>query len=732
MGFEEDMIFNASTELSPHFINTRYFREAAIDFKKNKGRYTLAPIGSKEWYEYWEEQERRCRFGYKVGGVKITGKHYGYMNFSRMKRVGENNKGAVVSHKEMDFPGFWEIDYDWWWYKEIAWYGCTKAQLDKLKLWRNPKENRDKEGNLLGTHGGGKHLSCLKTRRGGFSYKEAYDGVHNYNFIPGSISYYFAAIEQYLTTDGILNKVAVNLEWLNQFTDGFWLKNRMEKNTLMHQKASYKDDYGAVKGFLSEIVGVIINDPDKVRGKDGIKLTYEEAGSFKNLKKALGISVPSVGEGATLTGQISVFGTGGEEKGQDIEGLEDVFLNPILHNMLMFENDWEQGYEGTECGVFIPCYMANPSFMDSDGNVQRELALTYEDEIRATKRNSGDSKDFDLRIAEHPKVPTEALLRPNNNGFPKAEMLLQKNRILRSKELMGRIQHGMVRNIPGKGLDFCIEEGLKPITKYPHKNEDDIRGCFTMIERPQKCKIIVDGKEIERTPEGVYYIVVDPYYKDQPKGDQEHVSLGAIYVIKMRSMYFTNKVDLDVAWFVGRPGITTNFHEILFNIADFYNAKIQGEIGGGGQGIVDYARAHRKLDRLEFEPLYINEKEIEKISKNRSYLMDLQDDQKRLGLTYWADWLKTVVGIDENGHEIWNLHYIYDLGLLDEGRQFNDKGNFDRISAQIIKMFVIREHIAKRIKEKPKEQKGNLFGKRPLFQNGTSNPHGLMMMNEII
>lgn len=732
MDSESNIIFNANTQLSPHFINTQYFREAAVDFKKNKGRYTLAPIGSKEWYDYWEEQERRCKYGYKVGGVKITGKHYGYMNFSRMKRVGENNKGKVVSHKEMDFPGFWEIDYDWWWYKEIAWYGCTKAQLDKLKLWRNPKENKDKDGNGLGTYGGGKHLSCLKTRRGGFSYKEAFDGVHNYNFIEGSISYYFAAIEQYLTTDGILNKVSVNLEWLNQFTDGYWLKNRMEKNTLMHQKASYKDEEGAVKGFLSEIIGVIINDPDKVRGKDGIKLTYEEAGSFKALKKALGISVPSVGEGATLTGQISVFGTGGEEKGQDIEGLEDVFMNPKLHNMLMFENDWEEGYEGTECGVFIPCYMANPSFMDNDGNVQRDLAIEYEDGIRETKRGSGDSKDYDLRIAEHPKTPTEALLRPNSNGFPKAEVLLQKNRILKSRELMGRIQHGMVTNVPGKGYQFCLDEKLKPITKYPHKNEDDIRGCVTMVEEPQMSVIIVDGKEIKKIPDGIYKISVDPYYKDTPKGDQEHVSLGAFYVTKLKSMYTTNKADIDVCWFVGRPGKTGDFHEILFAVADFYNAQIQGEIGGGGQGIVDYARAKQKLHRLEFEPVYINDKEVEKISKNRSYLMDLQDDDKRLGLTYYADFLKTAVGLDENGHEIWNLHYIYDLGLLEEIRQFNDKGNFDRISAQIVKMFVIKENMAKRLKEKPKDDKSRILGKRPLFQDSKVNSHGLMMLNDVI
>lgn len=719
------MTFDSNSQFGPHFINTQYFREAAIDFKKNGGRYTLAPKGSKEWWEYWEEQERRCKYGYKVGGVKVTGKHYGYMNFSQMNRTKEDDKGKVVATKEVSFPAFYEIDYDWFWYKEIAWYGCTYDQLMKLRLWRNPKANPD------GTYGGGKHLGCLKTRRAGFSYKEAWDGVHNYNFIPKSKSYFFAALEQYLTTDGILNKVQDNLEFLNQHTDGFWLKNRMEKNTLMHQKASYKDKDGSTKGFLSEIIGVIINNPDKVRGKDGIKITYEEGGSFADLKRALGISVPSVTEGSTLTGQISVFGTGGEEKGDNIEGLESVFLEPSLHNMLAFENDWEEGYIGTECGVFIPCYMANPTFMDLDGNVNKEAAILYEDKMREVKKASKDSRDYDLRIAENPKVPTEALLRPNNNGFPLAEILLQKNRILRSKELLGQILHGDIHNNPGKGVEFFIKENVKPLLSYPHKDDEDITGCFTMVEPPLQCVIKENNREVKKTPDGVYLIVVDPYYKDDPKSKQSSVSLGAFYVIKQTSLYFDNKCAIDVAWYVGRPGKTEVFYDKVLDAADMYNATIQSEISGGGQGLVTRARERHKLHRLEFEPVYINEKEIEKISKNRNYFMEISGDQKRLALSYLADDLKSVVGLTEDGHEIWKLHYIYDLGYLDELLKFNDEGNFDRISAHLVWMMMMKEKVQEALRRKPK--KNSIIGKRPLFQDvNKANNSGLMMMNEII
>lgn len=700
------------TQLGPHFINTRYFRKTALDFKKNGGKYTLAPKYSKDWWEFWEEEERRCKYGISHGGVKITGKHYGYLNFSQMKRVSEDDKGKKVANKEPDFPSFWEIDYDWWWYKEIAWHGCNKERLDKLKLWKNPSPNDD------GNYGGAKHLGCLKVRRGGFSYKEAWDAVHNFHLIPGSKSYFFAAIEQYLITDGILNKVEEDLNFINEHTDGFWLKHRMEKGVLMHQRATYKDSSGATMGTGSEIIGVIINDYNKVRGKDGVKISYEEAGSFPDLKAALAISTPSVTDGATLTGQISIFGTGGEEKGDHLEGLEEIFENPRLFDILAFENDWEEGYEGTECGVFIPCTMANPSFMDGEGNVNLKQSEEWEDKIREVKKSSKDSKDYDRRIAEYPKVPSEALLRVSNNNFPQAEVLLQYNRIMKSRELRGRMLNGEVKNDPTKGPDFFLKENAKPLNRYPHKNDEDLRSCVTMLERPQMAEYIdSNGLKKYGVPPDVYLLIVDPFYKDDPK---DKTSLGAVYVCKQKSRYFQNICDYDVCWYVGRPNRAEDFYQIVLDLADFYNGKIQCEIAGGGKGLQDYAKARHKLNRLCFQPVYINGKEIEKIDKNRTYFMDISTDDKRLGIIYYADWIKTVIGLDDNGHEVWNLHYIYDLGLLQEIRKFSDEGNFDRISAQVLKMFMLKERREEMIKKKEKKP-GGVFGHRKLFPDATSN-----------
>ncbi len=703
---------------NPKFINTRYFRDAAISFKKNGGRYTLAPIGSKDWWEWWEEQERRCIEGYSVGGVRVTGRHYHYMNFTQLRKMADEQRGAKVGYKDWDFPAFFEIDYDWYWYKEIAWWGCTPDELVSLHLWRNPTYLE-----------GGRHLSCAKTRRAGFSFKEGADGVYNYHFIDGSKSYYFAAIEQYLTTDGILNKVEYNLDFLNKNTDGWFLKNRMQNSTLMHQMASYKDKKGNISGTRSEIIGVIINDPNKVRGKEGVKIVYEEAGSFKDLKKALAISVPSVSEGNTLTGQISVFGTGGEEKGADIEGLEEIFYNPNdpVFKMLPFKNDWEEGVGSDEVGVFIPYYMANPTFMDLDGNVNVKAAITSENIIREGLKRSKDSKKFDLRIAEFPEKPSDAFVRVQKNGFPIGEILLQKQRVLMSRELQGTIDYGeLVQGAEGLVFQRKSKQEAKVIDYYPHKNDEDLTStCITVVEIPQFTIIntnLPDGRIMKKNivPENVYLLVVDPYYKDDA---EDKTSLGSVRVIKQRSQYFNDIADREVAWYTGRPGRTDNFYEIVMKLADWYNGKIQSEIAGGGKGLLDYARNRKKLNRLEFSPVLINNTEMEKISKNRSYFMDISEDDKKLGIEYFINWQKTPIGLDENGNEIWNLHYIYDVGLLDECSKYNDKDNFDRISAWIVAMHMLKERKLETIKKK--KQRNTIVGKRMLFGDG-DNTSGLM------
>lgn len=686
-----------------NLVNTQYFKEAAIDFKKNGGRYTMAPRGSRDYFEYVDLQNKRCREGMSVGGVWIPGRYYFYLNFFPMWKVpdetalqafeDQRNKvtGKIAkktADKILDFPRFNEMQYEWWRFKHIAWNGGTFMGIDSP---------------------GGRHICCGKTRGAGFSYQEGADGVYNYNFISGSKSYYFASREDYLTKDGILVKVQEGLDWINDHCP-WWAQNRHEKNTLMHQRASFIDELGNKKGSKSEIMGVIVDDPNKVRGKRGRKIVFEESGSFKRLKDALEISLGSLRDGDFYVGQASLFGTGGEE-GPSIEGLQDVFDNPRQWDMLPFPNIWEDG-DQSECGYFVPSFRANFVYTDKDGNIDIEAALLSDEIERDKKRNSKDPRALDRRKAEYPQKPAEMFNRLSNNGFNIAEIDAQIKRINSSAAIQGLLRNGFLRrsndvNALG-GVEFVPgnKETCKPITDYPHSQAGDLSGCVTICERPY---VDANGK----VPPGMYIIVFDAYYKEDA---EDKTSLFDIRVLKQENNVDSTFAGLPVAWFTGRPQRLATCHEILFMLADYYNCSVQGEISGGGQSVLDYAKQHKLLHRVEFEPEMLHNKEIASKQKNRSYLMNMTTDRKRMGMTYLEQWHMEQRGVTENGNPVYNVHRIYDLGLLREMRK-GGLANSDRMSSMIIGMFMLKENVTKLSTRVEIE---NDFYSRALFSSSNS------------
>lgn len=674
-------------------VNTRYFSEAATDWVKNKGIYTRAPLGSREYREYWEMHEERCRIGYSVGDLWIPGRHYFYLNFTPIKKVTDEVMNKIlaepaskragllkVAPKKLEFPRFWEVDYEWYNYKFIAWHG----------------------GEFMGVQSpGGKHICCAKTRGAGFSYKEASDGVYNFNFIPASKSYYFAGQEGFLIKDGILNKVQDMLDFINENCPE-WFQNRMKSNTLMHQVASYIDSNNQTRGNKSEIIGVIVNDPDKTRGKRGEKITFEEFGSFKDSKKALDTCIASVMDGGITVGQISCFGTGGEE-GADIEGLEEVFDDPHSYNMLAFPNVFEEGMESTECGYFVPCWRANNLFIDKDGNAEIEAAIKYELGEREKMKGAKDYRKLDRRQAEYPTKPSEVFKRISTNPFRANAIKAQIAYIEKSAHIQGMIRYGFFTE-EESGLLFNIQSKAeaKPVLKYPHSKQDDLEGCITIIEEPFRVNGVV--------PEGLYQVIFDPYQIEEA---DDVTSLFAVYVLKQYNSLDSKSEGLPVANFVGRPEDLDSAYEALFQLCRYYNAKAQGEIGGGGQGVIDYAKTHKLLEWIEFEPEMLHNKEVATGQKNRSYLMNMATDKKRLGLTYLIDWHKQLRGVGEKGNKILNLHRIYDVGLLLEMLKFNTNKNVDRISAMIIGMYMLKENVNRKIVEQKKDPSS--FFNRPLY-----------------
>ncbi len=658
------------------WVNTELFRTEATHFKKY-GYYCPDPPGSYAFRDYWTEQLQRCREGYSVGGQRITGHHYGYLNFGQIKLTEDNNKYQSVvkkkissAHKVVTFPDFWDGDYEYFIALEEAWNE-------------------------------GKHMLVFKARRKGFSYKNGFICANRANTIKNSVSLIGAFETKYLYPKGTMTMAADYMNFFNEHTG--WTKRRLiDKRD--HIKTGYYVMRGGVrveKGYKSEIIAVTYKDnPDAARGKDASLILFEEGGAFSNLKAAYMATRPTVEDGSVVTGQIIIYGTGGDMFDGTVD-LEDMFYNPAPYNLKAFENIWDDDAKGTICGFFVPVQKNLVGYIDKDGNSDIQGAIDYQNSIRQLiKDTAKDPKALDQYITEYPQKPAEGFMRVSSNIFPVAAINEWRNRLLVNKKFNIGVPGRMYRDENGKAK-FQPDPSAKPITKFPHnEKEDDLRGCVVIWQAPYY------DEATGQVPPGLYITVNDPYAFDKSASS---ISLGAAYVYK-----YVNGVskpdDWLVAGYVGRPDSQDEFNEQMFLLNEYYNGKIGFENDRGD--VVGYAKRTRSTHVLLEEVGIIDARENINIRKlGRIFGISCGTEQRKAqGDIFIRDWLKEKRGTDEDGKPILNLHMIYDVALLDELLRYNPKGNFDRVSALRILAFYMKAHV---INMRPPAHKGE----KPRFLN---------------
>jgi hypothetical protein len=627
------------------FTNTEEFRREALHYLKH-GYYCADTPGSVAYYEYWQEQLRRCREGYSVGGMHITGHHYFYLNFCQIKltRVG-NEKVTKNATKIVSFPDFWDGDWEFF-------TALQKAREE------------------------GKHVIVGKARRKGFSYKNSAIAANTYNTIKNSYTLLCAHDKKYLYPKGIMTMTVDHMNFLNENTA--WSKRRQAVDKQNHKRASfyeYINGQPVERGYKSEVEAITFKDnPDAARGKDATLVIFEECGAFDNLKDSFMATKPTVEDGGITTGQMILFGTGGDMEGGTID-FESMFYNPDTYNLYAFDNIWDEGAEGTSCGFFFPDYKNKVGYMDNQGNsLVADARLAEEAKRENIKRTSKDAGVIDKHVTEYPFNPKEAFLQKSGNVFPTASLVEHRNNIMRT---------GVFKNIGVNGYLVQSQNGVKfkpnenaiPVLKFPHDKGSNVEGCIVMYQTPYT-------DESGQIPDNMYIIVHDPYAQDGGSGK----SLGAAYVIK-RVNPISKPDDMIVASYVGRPQTQDEFNHNLFLLAEYFNARIGFENDRGE--VVPYAKRTRNLKWLLPEAEIFSKSDNVSIRKlGRTYGTSMgSKERKGQAEIYLRDWLRTPRGVSESGEKKLNLHYIYDLALLDELIKYNRRGNFDRVSALLVGMF---------------------------------------------
>jgi hypothetical protein len=608
------------------FANTREFSREAQHFLKH-GYYCSAPIGTFAHKEYWDEQLRRLSEGYSVGGVSITGQHYGYLNFCQILLTTEIAEGLKGRRKVTDFPRFYDTDYDYFW------------ELDKARA-------------------NGKGMIVAKSRRKGFSYKNAWLVAHQFITIRKSINIVAAYLDDY--ADNTIGMVIDNLNFLNKHTAFKKQRNPDRRDFMKSQfKEVMSDGTEVWSGYQSEIHKLTFkDDPFKSIGKSCNLMLWEEAGKWPNLKQSYRFAEPTWMDGEYVVGMPIIFGTGGDMEVSAVD-FADMFYHPGAYNLQAYDNIWDESATG-QCGLFIPDYKSRPGFIDNEGN---SLSIEAKDSEMHARRviaeTSKSTSDLDAYISQFPFTPKEAFKRRRGNIFP-VELLQDHLSYIEThneaKELgqPGRLiwEDGAVKwNIKGSNY---------PIEHYPTKDNENIEGSIVIWEHPEE-----SGGSI---PHGLYIAGLDPYDMDQAATSP---SLGSIFIYK-RMMSVDKTYHWPVAEYTGRPDTAEEYYENVRKLLTYYNAVCLYE--NEKKGIFQYFQTKYCTHLLKDQPEII--KDIIKNSVvNRGKGIHMVPAIKNYCEILLRDWLK-----EEYAPGKKNLTKIYSVPLLEELIAYNkDDGNFDRV-----------------------------------------------------
>ena len=664
-------------DFNKKIYNTDKFRKAAIFFQEH-GCYTLAPRGTTDYVQYWEQETDRCLNGYIADdGDYITGYHYFYLNYSPIIRRQDvqytDRLGNVRTRRERNFgfPEFWDGDY---------YFFMAVDEAEKV----------------------GKHLAVLKARKKGFSFKGSSMLIRNYALIEKSKSFAVASEQKFLIGDGLLTKAWDIMDFIDKNTE--WSKRRLT-STRMERVSSFKikDEFGkeTEQGYKSAVTGITLkNDPERIRGIRGKLVLFEEGGKFPNLETAWRIGQPSMeDDDGTAFGLMIAFGTGGTEGGA-FDGLKTLFYNPESFNILSFPNIWDSNSENTKCGFFSPMYLnmegfddkGQYKFMDADGNSFKDKAL--DDIMRqrnAVKEGGASQTSIDRYVSERPVCPQEAVLELGKNIFPRKLLMDQLTRI-RTNTKLKNMKHIVDLAWDGSGKVEAREKKSGDITTYHLKKDDKPRGSVVIWEYP-----------IPDAPFGLYIGGCDPYDHDESFTN----SLGSTFIFKrVRAGEAWN--DVIVAEYSGRPDTAEEYYENVRKLLTFYNARLLFE--NERKGIYPYFTNKHCDYLLADQPDKIISEIFKDSRVQRRKGCHMTKQIRAYGEGLILEWLMDEF---EPGHP--NIERIYSEPLIEELIENDGERNVDRVIALCMVM-IYREELyqVKVSAAKEKNKQVELF-ELPLF-----------------
>ena len=679
------------------FVNTDAFKETSNHWMKT-GKYCNELWGTPDWKDFWITEKKRIMFGYTISGVTITGEHYNYLNYCPIQK--SEDLGGGIGRKVKGFPDFWDGDYNYFWIREIARNGILKNHpnltpkekvdiyymepvarekelvrlVEELNLMYDILPSKTVEGIRTDYLLGGHDVIVLKSRRKGFSFKNAAVGARNFQHMPTSYTMLMAYEKKYLYPKGIFNMTMSYINFVNEHTAFRMPSDYVRKQDhIRNSYKTYEDGVEIEKGFMSEVQAISFKDnPQAGVGKDCLDILGEEVGSWGTpggLKDTVASMLPSVTDGDLRTGMMTLFGTANDISKGTVD-FADMFENVEMHTFLPFRDIWNDPNKVE--GFFFPAQLNMIGHYDSNGNSNLQTATSAELLVRRKKELAGASATLlNKRKREFPLNSAEALSSISFNDLPVEEL----------KQRLAYVKKHSVNTVVGTPVTFYYEDGkihAKPVLDGSH---EPIHSYFDLPENLDGCAVIYEQPS-PLAQKGLYKIGYDPV--EQENG----TSLAAIIVYKAVQFGAVTHSCI-VAEYVGRFSDPDDIDLMAEMFADYYNTQVMHE--NMFRSTITFFRRKGRLAKLAYQPNSVISASVKSSKVDRVYGCHMSTALKADGLKYIKTWLLTPVNYLEDGRIIRVLDTINSRRLLEELINYNNKGNFDLISALIMALFMVQE-----------------------------------------
>lgn len=508
--------------------STLIFNAEGRKFQKQR-YYCAAPVKTKDFIAYWDDQKHKCRTGIIVKNDTktwyLSRDYYMWLNFLPIYDKEE---------KRFDFAKVRDAQY------HMALYEIL-AELNY------------------------KHVIILKKRQIASSYFHMAKLINQWYFEEGAVLKIGASLKDYINEKGSWKFLNEYKNFLNEHTAWYRPAEPDKVGAWQQQikvRINNRDTYKGLKSTINSYS--FEKDPTNGVGGPVTYFFHEEAGIAPKMDDTYGFMKPALKSGHIITGQFIAAGSVGDL--DQCEPMKEYILNPDVNGFYGVESNLIDG-EGTIglTGLFIPEQWSMPPYIDEYGNSNVEEALeALEKEFERLKKDL-TPEAYQLEISQHPRNIAEAFATRKVSIFPSHLVSKQLQRITEKTYPVEYLD--LSRN--AEGTVIATASRKLPISEFPlSKKTEDKEGVICVYERPCKDPTF-----------GMYYASVDPVGEGKTTTSD---SLCSIYVYKNPVEIITddgdgkvkNTIERDaiVASWCGRFDDINKTHERLEMLIEWYNA----------------------------------------------------------------------------------------------------------------------------------------------------------------